>query len=68
MAEFAPQDGEHSCGEEEKATGHNLSDAQRECLERCLHALKNAKNDSHTLAALFLVSVCVQGHTVHISS
>lgn len=57
MAEFAHQDGEHSSREEEKATGHNLSEAQRECLERCLHALKNAKNDSHTLAALFLVSV-----------
>lgn len=56
MAEFAPQDGEPSSGEEGKATGHNLSDAQKECLERCLHALKNAQNDSHTLAALFLVS------------
>lgn len=68
MAEFAPQDGEHSSREEDKATRHNLSEAQTECLERCLHALKNAKNDSHTLAALFLVSVCLQGHMVHISS
>lgn len=33
-----------------------LSDAQREVLERCLHSLKHAKNDSHTLAALLLVS------------
>lgn len=57
MAEFTPEDGGHSSGEEEQATGHNLSDAQKECLERCLHALKSAKNDSHTLAALFLVSL-----------
>lgn len=64
MAEIAPQDCEHSSGEEEKATRRNLSEAQKECLERCLHALKNAKNDSHTLAALFLVSV--QGHIVYI--
>lgn len=68
MAEFTPEDGGHSPGEEEEATGHHLSDAQRECLERCLHALKNAKNDSHTLAALFLVSVSLQGHVTHISS
>lgn len=33
-----------------------LSDAQREVLERCLHSLKHAKNDSHTLAALLLIT------------
>lgn len=68
MAEFTPEDGGHSAGEEGEASRHYLSDAQRECLERCLHALKNAKNDSHTLAALFLVSVSHQGHMTHKSS
>ncbi|XP_056335407.1 neurochondrin [Danio aesculapii] len=33
-----------------------LSPSQRELLERCLHALKHAKNDSHTLAALLLIT------------
>lgn len=33
-----------------------LNEAQREVLERCLHALKQAKNDSHTLAALLLIT------------
>lgn len=37
--------------------GGGLTEAQREVLERCLHALRHAKNDSHTLAALLLVSV-----------
>lgn len=32
-----------------------LTDAQAELLEKCLHSLKHAKNDSHTLAALLLV-------------
>ncbi|XP_071355383.1 neurochondrin [Trachinotus anak] len=36
--------------------GGGLTDAQREVLERCLHALRNAKNDSHTLAALLLIT------------
>lgn len=33
-----------------------LSPSQRELLERCLHALNHAKNDSHTLAALLLIT------------
>lgn len=37
--------------------GGGLTDSQREVLERCLHALRNAKTDSHTLAALLLVSI-----------
>lgn len=37
------------------AEGGGLTDAQTELLERCLHSLKHAKNDSHTLAALLLV-------------
>lgn len=40
-------------GESQGASG--LSAAQQEVLERCLHALTHAKNDSHTLAALLLV-------------
>lgn len=32
-----------------------LSAAQQDVLERCLHALTHAKNDSHVLAALLLV-------------
>ena len=35
--------------------GEGLTPSQREVLERCLHALTHAKNDSHTLAALLLV-------------
>lgn len=34
-----------------------LSATQREVLERCLHALTHAKNDSHILAALLLVKL-----------
>lgn len=34
---------------------NNLSASQKEVLERCLHALTHAKNDSHILAALLLV-------------
>lgn len=37
------------------AEGGGLTDAQTELLERCLHSLNHAKNDSHTLAALLLV-------------
>lgn len=33
-----------------------LTGSQREVLERCLHALTHAKNDSHTLAALLLIT------------
>ncbi|XP_075995682.1 neurochondrin [Genypterus blacodes] len=36
--------------------GEGLTDAQRDVLERCLHTLKHAKNDSHTLAALLLIT------------
>ncbi|XP_072531001.1 neurochondrin [Salminus brasiliensis] len=35
---------------------NRLSDAQQEVLERCLHALTHAKNDSHILAALLLIT------------
>uniref|UniRef100_A0AAV2K464 Neurochondrin n=1 Tax=Knipowitschia caucasica TaxID=637954 RepID=A0AAV2K464_KNICA len=37
-------------------TRGRLSEAQAEVLERCLHALKHAKNDSHLLAALLLIT------------
>lgn len=37
-------------------SGGGLTDAQREVLERCLHALKHAQTDSHTLAALLLIT------------
>lgn len=37
----------------------DLSQAQKDVLERCLHALTHAKNDSQTLAALLLITrVC----------
>lgn len=39
-----------------------LTDAQTELLEKCLHSLKHAKNDSHTLAALLLVRLGNQGY------
>lgn len=42
-------------GGPEKDAGDGLTDSKREVLERCLHALKHAKNDSQTLAALLLV-------------
>lgn len=38
------------------AETNGLSDAQRDVLERCLRALTNAKNDSHILAALLLIT------------
>lgn len=47
---------EHGGGGSEMDAGGGLTDAQTEVLERCLHALKHAKNDSQTLAALLLVS------------
>ncbi|XP_076157637.1 neurochondrin [Alosa pseudoharengus] len=41
------------------ASGDSLSQDQKEMLERCLHALSHAKNDSQTLAALLLITrVC----------
>ncbi|XP_043074313.1 neurochondrin [Puntigrus tetrazona] len=39
-----------------------LSPSQKEVLERCLHALTHAKNDSHILAALLLITrLCPAG-------
>ncbi|XP_020779454.2 neurochondrin [Boleophthalmus pectinirostris] len=63
MAESA-MDGGETNGKDEQNEGKDgedagvggLSDAQREVLERCLHALKHAKNDSHILAALLLIT------------
>ncbi len=49
-------------GSERDAEG-GLTDAQTEVLERCLHALRHARNDSHTLAALLLVSVSYYRHS-----
>lgn len=43
-------------GEREAAEGKCLSEAQRQVLDRCLHALRHAKNDSQTLAALLLIT------------
>lgn len=42
--------------EEQGGGGGSLTDAQRDVLERCLYTLKHAKNDSHTLAALLVIS------------
>ncbi|XP_061111328.1 neurochondrin isoform X1 [Conger conger] len=48
-----------SPGCERMLTDSGLTQAQREMLERCLHTLTHAKNDSHTLAALLLITrVC----------
>ncbi|XP_030267156.1 neurochondrin [Sparus aurata] len=47
---------EHGGGGSEMDAGGGLTDAQTEVLERCLHALKHAKNDSQTLAALLLIT------------
>lgn len=49
-------EGEGGGGSEGDAKG-GLTDAQRGVLEKCVHALKHAKNDSQTLAALLLVSI-----------
>uniref|UniRef100_A0A3Q3F3A9 Neurochondrin n=1 Tax=Labrus bergylta TaxID=56723 RepID=A0A3Q3F3A9_9LABR len=40
----------------EKDAGGGLTESQTEVLERCLHTLRQAKNDSHTLAALLLIT------------
>ncbi|KAL0962450.1 hypothetical protein UPYG_G00340150 [Umbra pygmaea] len=56
--------GEGEGVEQEKArlAIDGLSAAQREVLERCLHTLTHAKNDSHTLAALLLITrLCPAG-------
>lgn len=42
-------------GSSPAAEVNGLSAAQQDVLERCLHALTHAKNDSHILAALLLV-------------
>lgn len=42
-------------GSSPAAESNGLSAAQQDVLERCLHALTHAKNDSHILAALLLV-------------
>lgn len=42
--------------EEEQAGEGAGTEAQRQVLDRCLHALRHATNDSQTLAALLLVS------------
>ncbi|KAM9383736.1 neurochondrin [Pholidichthys leucotaenia] len=36
--------------------GDGLTGAQREVMERCIHALIHAPNDSHTVAALLVIS------------
>ncbi|CAB1426030.1 unnamed protein product [Pleuronectes platessa] len=43
-------------GGSERDGGAALTDAQRDVLERCLHTLRHAQNDSHTLAALLLIT------------
>ncbi|XP_026156688.1 neurochondrin [Mastacembelus armatus] len=52
------QGGGEGGGESERDAGGGggLTDTQREVLEKCLRALKHAKNDSHTLAALLLIT------------
>ncbi|XP_030644969.1 neurochondrin isoform X2 [Chanos chanos] len=54
-----PQDSTETAGTDEgnsASVSNGLSHAQQEVLERCLHALTHAKNDSHTLAALLLIT------------
>lgn len=46
---------EEASGDNSAAESNGLSAAQKDVLERCLHALTHAKNDSHILAALLLV-------------
>lgn len=58
------QGGGEGCGGSEGDAG-GLTDAQTELLEKCLHSLRHAKNDSNTLAALLLVSVFHQGYIAH---
>ncbi|KAK3512124.1 hypothetical protein QTP70_031245 [Hemibagrus guttatus] len=43
-------------GSSSTAESNGLSAAQQDVLERCLHALTHAKNDSHILAALLLIT------------
>ncbi|XP_034400310.1 neurochondrin [Cyclopterus lumpus] len=50
------QEGGDGGGGSVRDAGGGLTDAQMEVLERCLHALRQAQNDSHTLAALLLIT------------
>ncbi|XP_054462375.1 neurochondrin [Anoplopoma fimbria] len=50
------QGGGEGGGGSERDAGGGLTDAQMEVLERCLHALRQAQNDSHILAALLLIT------------
>ncbi|XP_034560453.1 neurochondrin [Notolabrus celidotus] len=56
LSDEEEQGGGEGGGGSEKDEGGGLSDSQTEVLERCLHTLKHAKNDSHTLAALLLIT------------
>ena len=63
-----PGGSSRTTGEEEQGGGDEgggLTEAQTQVLDRCLHALRHAKNDSHTLAALLLVSVMMSRCTSH---
>lgn len=56
------ENGEGVGGDGEKDGQNGLTDAQKDILERCLHALTHAKNDSHMLAALLLITrLCPAG-------
>lgn len=70
-ADFTPTVNSQSPAKEEQGGGEGgggsegdvkggLTDAQRGVLEKCVHALKHAKNDSQTLAALLLVSIRIE--------
>ncbi|XP_077446608.1 neurochondrin [Stigmatopora argus] len=48
-----PPDGEVEGGPD---AGTGLTDAKKQVLEKCLHALTHAKNDSQTLGALLLIT------------
>ncbi|CAG5866060.1 unnamed protein product [Menidia menidia] len=54
--ESSPKSGLEEPGEGGDGGGGGLAEAQGQVLERCLHALSHAKNDSHTLAALLLIT------------
>lgn len=60
---------EHGEGEGGRDAGGCLTEVQREMMERCLHALRHAKNDSHTLAALLMVSIYVYVNSqIHVTA
>ncbi|KAK2886877.1 hypothetical protein Q8A67_015105 [Cirrhinus molitorella] len=57
-----PPNAEPNAAEGCSSEASGLSQSQREVLERCLHALTHAKNDSHILAALLLITrLCPAG-------